>query len=248
MKNNVLLAVVFTFLTFGLFASEEVKHSNDVIIDTTIELARKYLGGSEKLDAIKSIHYKGTMMYSDGNAGVADIIFRKPSFQRFEATVGGYKETSGLDDTEAWHLLEQLGDEDARSLSLYGVEEILNMKASVWEYLNFYKRPVGRGKKVTYEGREYLGQTECVVLTYDHSDGIWFRRYFDVTSGRVMQTLSSKGALFIEEGEMFVDGIRFPKKLTTRFLNVKDAGSIEMVYSKIEINKVFDKSVFKLPK
>ncbi|MCH6258366.1 hypothetical protein MLD52_17530 [Puniceicoccaceae bacterium K14] len=246
--KNVFLILLSAILTSGLFSKEKDKSPDDIIIDATIELARSYLGGSDKLDAIKSLNYQGTMLYADGNTGFADIVFQKPSFQKFEATIAEYKETSGLDDTEAWHLLENLGDETSRSLSLYGVEEILNMKASVWEYLNFYKRLEGRGKRVIYEGREFVNGNECVVLTYDHSDGIWFRRYFDVTTGRVVQTFSNKGALFVEEGEMIVDGIRFPKKLTTSFVTLEEAGSIEIVYSKIEINKKFDKAIFKLPK
>lgn len=245
---SILLCVFFSLVSTAFAVEDTKKVSEDAIIDATIELARSYLGGSEKLDAIKSLHYKGTMLYSDGNSGVADIVFKKPSFQRFTADINTYRETSGLDDTEAWHFVENLANPADKTLRLYGVEEILNMQASVWEYLNFYKRPEGRGQDVVYEGRQHFGNIECVVLTYDHGDGIWFRRFFEVTSGRLMQTLSNRGALFIEEGEIIVDGIRFPKKLTTRFLNLRDASSIEMVYSKIEVNKAFDNSIFKLPK
>ncbi len=249
MKRLVAILPVWVALICCSQSNAQVEsNEHDELIDSIIAKARAYIGGDEKLESIKTLTYKGTLLYSDGNTGSAEIIFKKPYFQRFVAVLGDMKETSGLDDLEAWRKQERVGYPDAASVSVYAPAEMYNMRASVWEYLNFYKRPQGRKKGVKFLDFVTIGDLECVVLRYDHGDGIWFDRFFDKETGKVVRMISSRGAMFIGEGELMVDGIRFPKKLTTVFLTLPDDQKIEMVYTSIQINKEFENEIFKYPR
>lgn len=243
------ICLIFSLLT-GLRAEEQPEKTEKEInelIDATIAKARAYMGGDEKLNEIKSILYKGTLLYSDGTTGTAEIIFKKPYFQRFVAVLGDMKETTALNDLEAWRKQEKVGVPGIYSAGSYTPVEMYNMRASVWEYLNFYKKPTGPRKGVSYIDEVMIGKVPCVVLRYDHGDGIQFDRYFETETGRVARTVSTSGSLFVEEGEMMIDGIRFPKKLTTVFLTVPGDQKIEMVYSSIKVNTEVDNKIFKFP-
>ncbi len=232
----------------SLTLAQDVESEHALIIEQTIAKARAYLGGDDKLKSVESITYKGSLLYSDGSTGSAEIIFKKPYFQRFVAVVGDLKETSGLNDLEAWRKQEAIGVEGSASLGVYDPAEMYNMRASVWEYLNFYEAPAGRNKSVEFVEYASVNGVDCAVLRYLHGDGIWFTRCFDRETGKLVRTVSSRGALFVESGEIMVDGIRFPKRLMTVFLNAPDSPRIEMEYGSIVLNRSIDNEIFKYPK
>ena len=77
MKNK--LFVPFVLVVVLLAGAKSFgDEADEKIIKSTIELARSYLGDSDKLDSIDSISYKGSLLYSTGDLGTIDMVYQKP--------------------------------------------------------------------------------------------------------------------------------------------------------------------------
>jgi len=234
------ISTVFTTLAKAAESDEE-------IIQSTIELARSYVGPDEKLDAIESVHYKGSLLYSSGDLGTIEMVYQKPMRHRMVAVIGGRKEISVLDGSEGWTTFERVVDSVPLSMEIFDPIRILIMQASVREAFSFFRKPNIRNGEITYEGKETVKGRECVVLTYYHGDGIAYQRYIDAETGQVHKTLDSKGVEYLEEGELMVDGLRFPKKMVSTFSTAIGSQSMEFAYSSIALNKKLPESDFVMP-
>ena len=248
MKNAICVSLISTSLIFGVLQSASADQStDDAIVDATIELARSQLGDLERLDSIKSITYKGSLFYSSGDSGTIDLIYQKPMHQKLIAVINDSKEVSALDDTEGWISYYKIGLDQSLGMEIFDPARVLMMQAAVREAFGFYKRPTHRGGRVTYDGREKVKDVDCVVLIYHHGEGIGYIRYFDAATGRLMKTVDANGVEYYEEGEIMVEGVRFPKKLVTTFSTAVGPQTMEFTYSKITLDKKHDASIFELP-
>lgn len=246
MNNQIRILVLIT-VSIVFAALAKAAESDEEIIQSTIELARSYVGPDEKLDAIESIHYKGSLLYSSGDLGTIEMVYQKPMRHRMVAVIGGRKEISVLDGSEGWTTFERVVDSVPLSMEIFDPIRILIMQASVREAFNFFRKPNTRNGEITYEGKETVKGRECVVLTYYHGDGIAYQRYIDAETGQVHKTLDSKGVEYLEEGEIMVDGLRFPKKMVSTFSTAIGSQSMEFAYSSITLNKKLPESDFVMP-
>ena len=233
-------SILLSLIAFGADSDEE-------IIEETIELARSYLGDSNQLDSITSIHYKGSLLYSSGDLGTIEMVYQKPMKQRMVAVIGDRKEISVLNNSEGWTTFERVIDSVPLSMEIFDPIRILIMQASVREAFGFFKKPNVRKGEIIYEGKEMVKGHECIVLTYHHGDGIAFQRYIDGETGQVRRTLDSKGVEYFEEGEIVVEGIRFPKKMVSTFSTAIGSQTMEFAYTSVEINKNLPESDFIMP-
>ncbi len=238
-----LLLAVSLLLGWNSFEEESDKE----IIESTIELARSYLGDSDKLDSINSIHYKGSLLYSSGDLGTIEMVYQKPMKQRMVAVIGDRKEVSVLNNSEGWTTFERVIDSVPLSMEIFDPIRILIMQASVREAFGFYRKPNTRNGEIIYEGKESVKGHECIVLTYHHGDGIAYRRFIDAETGQLRRTLDSKGVEYGEEGEIMVEGIRFPKKMVSTFSTAIGSQTMEFAYTSIEINQSLPESDFVMP-
>lgn len=222
-------------LTHGLSADERS--------DAAIERARAYLGSDEALDAVQSVHYQGAMATSDGNEGTVDIIFMKPYYQLIVVEVGNIRQTTALSGYDGWEKVEDMDNVDDWQLTLLEAPQIRRLQANAWESLNFYQ--VGRQKKVavSYEGEADIDGITCDTLAFRHDDTIRFVRYFDVETGRLVLSTTEQGGEIREEGDLMVDGIRFPQRLLT--IVGEDSSTIE--FELIEVNNTYDEALFDVP-
>jgi len=246
MKAKLLFSCLF-LATFPFQAALTGADSNEEIIQETIKKARAYLGDSNKLNSITSIRYKGSLLYSSGDLGTIEMVYQKPMKQRMVAVIGDRKEVSVLNGSEGWTTYERVVDSVPLSMEIFDPIRILIMQASVREAFGFFKKPNVRNGDITYEGKETVKGRECVVLTYHHGDGIAYQRYIDAETGQVLRTLDSKGVEYIEEGEIIVDGIRFPKKMVSTFSTAIGSQTMEFAYTSIELNKDLPESDFVMP-
>lgn len=247
MKNQIRILVLVTISTISFAALARAAESDEEIIQSTIELARSYIGPDEKLDAIESIHYKGSLLYSSGDLGTIEMVYQKPMRHRMVAVIGGRREISVLDGSEGWTTFERVVDSVPLNMEIFDPIRILIMQASVREAFNFFRKPNTRNGEITYEGKETVKGRECVVLTYYHGDGIAYQRYIDAETGQVHKTLDSKGVEYLEEGEIMVEGLRFPKKMVSTFSTAIGSQSMEFAYSSITLNKKLPESDFVMP-
>jgi hypothetical protein len=226
-----------------------------------IAKARAYLGPEAKLEAIHSIHYVGSLIGEetvpgrDGKnitrpfrAGI-DIVFQKPYRQR--VVLASYKgvEITALDDYEAWRYLDKRTDPKRKSLMLLGKDQIKSQRASTWENLAFFRGIEECGGHVEDLGPQVIDGHACEKLAFVHDAVTTFYRYFDQATGRLLLLELSNGDRVREEGEILVDGVRFPQTLinTTKNRVTGKETTMTIKLKKITFNEIYPESTFAVP-
>jgi hypothetical protein len=224
--------------------------------------ARAYLGSDAALAGVKSVHYTGTLVTAGNTSAVIEIIFQKPFQQRITATseravpaakagdpavVEKTIEITALDDYDAWRRLQDATDSTRWQLTLLDKDQIKRLRANTWENLAYYNHLEQGGVEVKSMGPATVEGVACEKVAFRHADDIVFLRYFDKATGRLVLTETEQGGSIREEGEMIVNGIRFPKKvITTTRENGKEL-SITVTFEKISVNEVFPETLFAIP-
>ena len=224
-----------------------------------IAKARAYYGKEAALSAIRSVHFIGTMetrqFTADGPKPVSfaiEIIFQKPCQQRIVRTAPDAIQVTGLDEYEGWQRLQDIKNESRWQLTLLEPAIIKQLRANTWENLNFFKGIEQSGGSAQVLGPATIEGAATVKVAFIHEPGIVFYRYFDVTTGRLVLTETGQGDRIKEEGEIMVDGLRFPQKVTS-VSKVTDANGqlVEnptvIAFSKITLNETFPGSYFAVP-
>ncbi|MBD5782531.1 hypothetical protein IEN85_23735 [Pelagicoccus sp. NFK12] len=232
---------------FAQKASELSDAEKEKIIKETVALGREYMGGDAKLNAIQSVRFEGVLVQPGGMSGTVESVMKKPGYYQFISSIGGIRETSTLAPTGAWRKLENFREPGAYTLSFYDVEELRNLEATISDSLGFLKAPKTRNGRIEFVGKGKVRGKQAVILNYVYSDGIWFRRYFNPETGRVMFMQSSKGMVFTYEGDIEVDGVRFPKKVLVTYVSQYGESTMEISYSKAEVNLEVDLQRFRVP-
>ncbi len=216
-----------------------------------IAKARAYLGPEAALDGVRTIHFKGTLELDANTRVPIDIVFQKDNQQRITASAEKVIETTALDGYDAWQKRTDATAPSRWQLTLLDAQQVKKLRANTWENLHFFKGIEKRGGRVEYGGEVVLESSEggassrtCIKLTYYHTDAIWFARYFDKATGKLMKTVTDNGSEIREEGEMVVDGIRFPKKVISKSPN----GQVTTItFDRLELNKPVPASEFAVP-
>jgi hypothetical protein len=224
-----------------------------------IAKARAYYGNEGALNAIRSVHFTGSMetrqFTAEGPKSVSfgiEIIFQKPCQQRIVRTAPDAIQVTGLDEYEGWQRLQDIKDESRWQLTLLEPAIIKQLRANTWENLNFFRGIEQWGGSVQVLGPATIEGAATVKVAFIHEPGIVFYRYFDTTTGRLVLTETAQGDRIKEEGEIMVDGLRFPQKVTS-ISKVTDANGqiVEnptiIAFSKITLNETFPHSYFEVP-
>jgi len=231
-------------------------------VPTTAQIiakARGYLGSDAALDAVKSVHFIGTMVTAepspDGPKQVSsgiDIIFQKPYRQRIMLTTPTTVQVTGLDDYDAWQRIQERDQAGRRRLALLQPEMIKKLRANTWENLNFYRGIEKRGGHVQVIGPATVDGVATVKVIFAHEPGITFVRFFDLATGRLVLTETDRGDRIREEGDVMVQGLRFPQKVTSVASGTDAAGKpVEnrtvITFERITVNEVFPDGDFEVP-
>ena len=213
-------------------------------VDDMIAKARAYLGPEEALDGVRTIHFKGTLELDANTRVPIDIVFQKDNRQRITASAEKVIETTALDGYDAWQKRADATAPTRWQLTLLDAQQVKKLRANTWENLHFFKGIEKRGGRVEHGGESNVEGRACIKLTYYHTDAIWFARYFDKTTGKLVKTVTDNGSEIREEGEMLVDGIRFPKKVISKSPN----GQVTTItFDRLELNKPVPASEFAVP-
>ncbi|MBA3850234.1 MAG: hypothetical protein C0502_09615 [Opitutus sp.] len=223
-----------------------------------IAKARAALGSESTLNQINSIHFKGTLETTqkvpvEGDTGslkeetlrlAIDIVFQKPYQQRMELRSDTIIQTTALDGYDAWLRRADARDDKKWQVTLLDAQQVKRLRANTWENLNFYTGIEKRGGKVEFLGDASIDGHECVKLVFSHADNIVFIRYFEKSSGRLVKTDTENGGEIREEGEMTVQGLRFPHRL----INRAPGGQVAIItFESIVINEPFPTDLFAVP-
>ena len=224
-----------------------------------IALARAYYGNECALNAIKSVHYVGTMetqqFTAEGPQAVSsaiEIIFQKPYQQRLVRTSPTAIQVTGLDEYEGWQRLQDVKNESRWQLNLLEPQTIKQLRADTWENLNYFKGIEQCGGSVQVIGPATIDGIATIKVAFIHEPSIIYYRYFDPTTGRLMLTETGQGNRIKEEGEIMVDGVHFPQKVTSISKTTDAKGQtvdnpIVITFAKITLNETFPDSYFTVP-
>ena len=218
--------------------------------------AREYLGGNAALDAVKSVHYYGKLESTSVSAtgetrtdsAEIEIIFAKPFYQRIVITTPEKTEITALDTYEAWQRIQNPADLSQWRMSLLDTAQIRRLRANTWENLAFFAGLEKQGGSVTDGGIVDRGGRRLHRLTFDHGYGILFHRFFDPSTGRLIESETDNGAIIREDGENRVAGVRFPGEVTT--VSQRPGGgstTVRVVFDKVSVNETFSAALFRVP-
>ena len=217
--------------------------------------ARAYLGPDAALDAVRSIHFVGTLVKADPadpakqlRSAIEIISQKQPERQRVRETSEKAIEVTALDGYDGWRRVEDAADPSKWQQSLLGPAQVKFMRANTWENVAFYRGIERRGGRVEDQGPMTIDGVACEKVAFIHGPGIVFYRYFDRATGRLVLTETESGATIREEGEIKVNGIHFPKTLiqTTKTGNGQSI-TLTLNFETVTLNETLPAELFTVP-
>lgn len=216
--------------------------------------ARAHLGPEAALSSIASIRYTGTLTSSSPSEpakqtrAAIEITFQKPYQQRIHATSDSSVEITALDGYDGWTRVQDVKDPSKWRQTLLGVDEIKRLRANTWENLSFFRGLEALGGRIEAQGTRTIDGATCQKIAFVHAPNIVFTRYFDVATGRLVLTETETGGTIREQGEMVVNGIRFPRTLITVSKNAKgEDQTLTINFDQITVNEKFPPATFAVP-
>jgi outer membrane lipoprotein-sorting protein len=216
--------------------------------------ARSFLGSEAALNAVKSVHFVGTLVTSDPadpakqTRAAVEIFFQTPEKQRIQATSDKTIEVTALDGYDAWQRVQDLANPANWQLKLLGVEQIKRLRAGTWESLEFFRGIERHGGRVEDQGAATMDGVACEKLAFIYAANIIFYRYFDQATGRLVYTETEAGGTQREQGETIVSGVRFPKTIITANKNSSgQTQTITLNFEKVTVNEAMPDSLFAVP-
>lgn len=236
MKARLVLAAAALFAT-ALPATAQTA-------DQWIARARARLGSESALQGMTSIRFTGTIEVDGANARAMDIIFQKPLQQRITLTSPELVEIIALDDYDGWQKRLNPKNPTQWQLTLLDGPQIKRLRAQAWDNLNFLRNIDRLRGTVKVGGEEKVDGIDCVKLVFAYYESIVLTRYYDKATARLVKTETETGVEIREEGEMFAQGIRFPRKVSNRD---KSGKTVTMIFEKIALNETYPASEFAVP-
>lgn len=209
-----------------------------------IARARARFGPESALQGVTSIRYTGTLDTDGANQRGLDIIFQKPLQQRITLTNAELIEVSALDDYDGWQKRSNPKNPAQWQLTLVDAAQIRRLRAQTWDNLNFFSGLEKLRGSVRLEGNVTVDDVPCVKLVFTYREDMVLSRYFERATARLVKTETETGTEIREEGEIFVNGIRFPHKVSNRD---RDGRTTTMVFDQIILNEPHAASEFAVP-
>ncbi len=217
-----------------------------------IAKARARLAPDHVLDAVKSIHYVGTMTAPDPRDPTKqaqyriEIYLQKPAQQRIEISSDEMIEVSALDGYDAWRRVTDASDPTNWQQSQLGVDQIKQLRADVWQNLSFFRGIEKIGGTVEDQGPVTIDGVSCRKVAFIHSPTLIYYRYFNEATGELVYT-GDENSNIREEGEMTSGGIRFAKTLRIAQKNDNGTEARTITFEKITVNETFPSELFAVP-
>lgn len=240
--SHLLAAVLFTCFAVGSGVAAELP---------IIARARARLGTDAVLDAVRSIHYVGTLSVPDPKdptkqvTEAIEVYLQKPARQRIVITSGTVQSVDVLDGYDAWRRVTELKTGKWQQ-SVLAAGDIKRLRADVWENLGYFRGLERVGGWVVDEGPATIDGVDCEKIAFFHSKALVYFRYFDKATGRLVYT-GTPGDGITEEGEIMSGGIRFPRKITVTHTFGNKEAKQTIVYDKVTVNEAFPDSLFTMP-
>ena len=219
-----------------------------------IAKARARLAPDAVLDAVKSIHYTGTIISADPKDPAKEIrqpieiILQKPMQQRVIITSPDTIEINALDGYDGWRRAISAKDPTKWQQTQLGPEQVKELRADVWENLAFFRGIERVGGSVQDKGPVTMDGVPCEKVAFIHDTGIVYYRYFNRATGDLVDTKTGNEDNSIrEQGEIMAGGIHFPKAIVMKQTVNGKLTTRSITFDKITINETFPESLFAVP-
>jgi hypothetical protein len=209
-----------------------------------IARARARLGTEAALQGVTSVRFIGTLEVDGANPRALDIVFQKPMQQRITLSGGELTEVIALDEYVGWQKRSNPKNPAQWQLTLLDANQVKRLRAQVWDNLNFLRGIEKLRGSVRLDGDTTVDGLDCVKLVFSYYDSIRLTRYYDKATARLVKTETEQGVEIREEGEMFAEGIRFPRKVSNR---EKSGRTITMTFDRIVLNENYPAGDFAVP-
>jgi hypothetical protein len=209
-----------------------------------LQKARASIGTEAALNGVKSLLIEGTIrqyLYEENDStkatqsdGTLRIFAQKKSQRRIEIVTDLREEVSVLNNFTGWHYInsKQTTQQTQPEFRNLNAAEILASRIETVEMLNYFLSAEILDGTITDLGiKEWKGQKARVLRV--NYDMVYYDRYFDPNTGKLLATETSYGIEIVENGDQVVSGIRFPK--TVAYYN-KGRLVREDTYTKIQVN------------
>lgn len=220
----------------------------------TITKARAFLGSEAALDAVKTVHFKGTVVSSSvadpskESKGDIDIIFQKPDQQRVTITTDKTVDITGLNGYDGWQRVQEVLNPSKWTQQLARPDQIKRLRANTWENVSFFRGIEKQGGRLEAMGPATMDGIACQKIAFVYAPNLIFIRYFDEATGKLILTETETGNTIREEGEQIVNGVRFPKKIINKTKTPSGKETIVTInFDEVKINESFPASLFSVP-
>jgi len=250
-----------SFLFRIFFAGASLASCMSAAEPAIIAKARAYLGTEEALNAVNSVHMIGKMeggvvgATTPPNVEQVDIVFQKPFQESLKIVTKEQLARKVLDDYNGWQLVQiltagapaEFDPTVPQRLTILGLDQIRILRADTWENLEYYRGLEAIGGATEDLGPATIDGIACEKVALRHSDAIVYYRYFDLETGRLVYTETYAGAKIREQGEIIVDGVRFPKTITVDEPAGGKPSRTVITIDSVKLNEVFPESFFATP-
>lgn len=246
------------FYALAALAVASVQSAAAETADQWVAKARAYLGTETALNAVKSLHFEGTIetverVADPADAGkiierpirlTIDIVFQRPMQQRQILRSDKVERITCLDGYDAWEKVSDRANLTTARISLLDPTGVRRLRATTIENLSFYSNQGPNAREVRLVGDATVDGIACAKISFAHSNSIVFIRYFEKATGRLVKTEVEGGGEIREEGEMIVSGIRFPRKV----LNTTSDGKVTGIsFDKVTVGELLPAAAFAVP-
>lgn len=212
--------------------------------DKWITKARTFLGSESALNSVTSIHFTGTMEAPGDLKLPAEIVFQKPYRQRITLKGPKVVEITALDGYDAWQKRVNAENPVQWQVVLLDAAQVKRLRANTLENLSFYSASEMKDCVIQLAGEVEVDGVSCVKLSFTHTGGVTFQRFFEKTTGRLVKTTTENGTEIREEGEIVAGGVRFPKRVVNKAPN----GNVTAItFDKVVVNENFPAETFAVP-
>lgn len=215
-----------------------------------IAKARQFLGGEEALAKVRALRFIGTVNSFSGSAPPVSLVltYQHPFRQRLVSTSPSAVEVTGLDGEVGWRRIHEPRDLSKWRDESLDPAQVARLRAGTFESLAFFRGIQSVGGRLEHTGSARVSGVTCERVVFHHGENLRFTRYFEADTGRLVKTETEDGTSIVEEGEQWVEGIRFPQRLVTSGRGADRRPSRFIVeFTQVQVNGDFPRSQFVRP-
>lgn len=212
--------------------------------ENALKQARRYFGNESALESVKSIHFSGYVIAEDSREKAElNFVLQKPYLSWMQIKRGNVEEVVVANKIEGFVVRKHLESGKSR-VEVLPAKAAARLNNMAWFRLHFFDLPQKRFGKAKSEGLVDMEGRLCNKVKVNFPGEAWAAFYFDKDTGRHLVTHSDNGLRLVKTGEIIVNGIRFPQKVTV-FEQGREVR--RMIFEKIAVNQAVDSRIFEFP-